>query len=623
MWSAGCRRVVASSTARQLLARGAARSYSSDTAAHGSGLSTSAWAAIAGVSITVAAVAGYRSKRAGHEPVSSSKPEEKAKAPVKEVAPVTPPPPPPAVTSEYVIVGSGTSAHFAMLGILSHDAKAKILIIGDEPDRPYQRPPLSKQLWMNREDGPEYQFKDWTGEVRSVYHMNAEVYSNIQALEKDDGTVPRVFLLPNKKVVGMNIGQRFLTLDDGRVVHFKKVLLATGGSPKNIPQLDGADKKVKDRTLLFRNLSDFRKLESVVGKDKSIAVIGGGFLGSELAVAVAHKGKDSNLKVTQLIAESGNLAKVLPEYLSNWVTEKIRGYGVDVKSGSKVTSATSDGKQVTLTLDNGEKVTADHVLVAVGISPNIELAKQARLEIDPKLGGIVVNSELEARSGVFAAGDVCSFYDISLGRRREEHHDHAVVSGRLAGENMAGAGKPYWHQSLFWSDIGPDVSFEAIGIVDSRLPTVSIWSAKKDAPQRAEGQASDSTAATNAEAANAAALATSGAASADAAAVAAVAAADKDSAATPAEAPAAPKNEYGKGVVLYLRDEEVVGVVTWNMYGKMPVARKLIRDKKKVKNGKEVAKLFNLYSKPESHDETPAVDAGASDAAAAAPTASS
>ena len=87
----------------------------------------------------------------------------------------------------------------------------------------------------------------------------------------------------------------------------------------------------------------------------------------------------------------------------------------------------------------------------------------------------MVNAELQARNGVWAAGDAACFYDTKLGRRRVEHHDHAVVSGRLAGENMTGAGKPYWHQSMFWSDLGPKIGFEAIGLVDSSLQTVGLF----------------------------------------------------------------------------------------------------------------------------------------------------
>ena len=111
---------------------------------------------------------------------------------------------------------------------------------------------------------------------------------------------------------------------------------------------------------------------------------------------------------------------------------------------------------------------------------NTDLAKESNLEIDPEEGGFLVNAELEARSNLWVAGDAACFYDVKLGRRRIEHHDHAVISGRLAGENMTGARKPYLHQSMFWSDLGPEVGFEAIGIIDSTLETVGVFAKVTD-----------------------------------------------------------------------------------------------------------------------------------------------
>merc|ERR1712079_244049 len=127
----------------------------------------------------------------------------------------------------------------------------------------------------------------------------------------------------------------------------------------------------------------------------------------------------------------------------------------------------------------------DHMVVAVGIEPDLELAKASQLETDPVHGGFKVNSELESVPNIFVAGDAASFDDPALGRRRVEHHDHAVVSGRLAGENMTGSHKAYTHQSMFWSDLGPDVGYEAIGLVDSKLPTVGVFAAatEKDTPK--------------------------------------------------------------------------------------------------------------------------------------------
>lgn len=113
--------------------------------------------------------------------------------------------------------------------------------------------------------------------------------------------------------------------------------------------------------------------------------------------------------------------------------------------------------------------------MAIGVEANTDFADNSGLEIDPEQGGLLVNAELEARRDLWVAGDVANFYDVKLGRRRIEHHDHAVISGRLAGENMTGAKKPYTHQSMFWSDLGPEVGFEAIGIIDSNLKTVGVF----------------------------------------------------------------------------------------------------------------------------------------------------
>ena len=105
---------------------------------------------------------------------------------------------------------------------------------------------------------------------------------------------------------------------------------------------------------------------------------------------------------------------------------------------------------VTLILKSGETLDVDHVVVAVGIDANMDLARKAGLEIDERRGGIVVNAELESRRNVFAAGDASSYHDIALGRRRVEHYEHAIVSGKVAGQNMAGARKSYKHQPMFW-----------------------------------------------------------------------------------------------------------------------------------------------------------------------------
>lgn len=174
--------------------------------------------------------------------------------------------------------------------------------------------------------------------------------------------------------------------------------------------------------------------------------------------------------------------------------------GVQIIPKANVSKAQINDQKVELSLTSTSKsetassnqwLLADHVIVAVGLEPNVQLATKSGFEIDPNLGGYVVNAELQARNSVWVAGDAACFYDIKLGRRRVEHHDHAVVSGRLAGENMTGAGKPYWHQSMFWSDLGPKIGFEAIGLVDSSLQTVGLF-AKADETDTPQAQVKES-----------------------------------------------------------------------------------------------------------------------------------
>ncbi|GAB6023903.1 Apoptosis-inducing factor 1, mitochondrial [Chamberlinius hualienensis] len=283
--------------------------------------------------------------------------------------------------------------------------------------------------------------------------------------------------------------------------------------------------------------------------------------------------REGKLEVNQVFPEAGNMGHVLPTYLSQWTTEKVKTEGVNVISENIVKSVSSKGKQIQLTLTDNREILTDYVVVAVGIDPRIDLALESGLEVDPQLKGFLVNAELEARSNLFVAGDAACFYDIHLGRRRVEHHDHAVVSGRLAGENMTGAGKPYTHQSMFWSDLGPEVGYEAIGIVDSKLPTVAVFAkaTEKDTPKavvEASGQG--------------------------------VRSEMEENAVPPQPSNVVPKDkpendQYGKGVIFYLRDDIVVGIIMWNVFNRMPIARKIIKERYHREDVAEISKLFNLH----------------------------
>ncbi|XP_048839621.1 apoptosis-inducing factor 1, mitochondrial isoform X2 [Brienomyrus brachyistius] len=476
----------------------------------------------------------------------------------------------------YLLIGGGTAAFAAARSIRARDPGARVLIVTDESDLPYMRPPLSKELWFS--DDPSVidtlRFKQWNGKERSIYFQPPSFYVSPRELsEVENGGVA---VLTGKKVVHMDVRGNKVRLNDDTEISYDKCLIATGGVPRNLQVLERAGAAVAQHTTLFRKIEDFRCLEKISREVKSMTIVGGGFLGSELACALGRKAKETGLEVIQMFPEKGNMGKVLPEYLSNWTTNKVRKEGVNVMTEAVVKHVSFQDGKVEIKLKDGRVVKTDHIVAAVGLEPSVELAKSAGLEVDSDLGGYRVNSELQARSNIWVAGDAACFYDIRLGRRRVEHHDHAVVSGRLAGENMTGASKPYWHQSMFWSDLGPDVGYEAIGIVDSSLPTVGVFAkaTPKDTPKAAteeSGTGIRSESETEAVASDEAAASTS--------------------------PPRIPQQgeDYGKGVIFYVRDKVVVGIILWNVFNRMPIARKIIKDGEEHADLNEVAKLFNIH----------------------------
>lgn len=306
------------------------------------------------------------------------------------------------------------------------------------------RPPLSKEIWADTDLGLEKsRFKQWNEAERSLFYEPEDFYMSIEKLEeaKNGG----VSVIRGYSVEKLNVNEQKVVLDDGTEITYDKCLIATGSSPKTLSIFDSTSPKIREKIFTYKSVQDFENVKKQVEKSKNVAIIGNGFLGSELACALSHYGKEHDLKVFQLFPETGNMAKVIPKYLSEWTTEKIREVGVNILPESQIVNVEIfNGNQLKLSLSNGNSLVVDFAIQAIGSMPNTKLAESAALETDTNLGGFVVNAELEARSNLYAAGDAACFYDPKFGRRRVEHHDHAVVSGRLAGENMVGLSKFMW-----------------------------------------------------------------------------------------------------------------------------------------------------------------------------------
>ena len=505
----------------------------------------------------------------------------------------------------YLIIGAGTASHAACRAIRKNDPTAKILIVGDEEVLPYMRPPLSKELWFSddEDNADTLFFKQWNGKQRSVFFEDDTFYTKPQLLptKEEGGTA----VLTGHRVIEVNPIDHTVQLKHGQTIKYEKLLIATGGHPKSLPIFENVDDTLNSKVTLFRTVADYRKLDKLITNTDSVTIVGGGFLGSELACALAAKSKKNGIKVSQIYHEDGNMGKILPKYLSEWTKNKVQKEGVDIHANAEIKSASVAGDDVVLELSTGESLTTGHVVVCIGLEPNTELAASAGLEVDPDHGGFRVNSELQARSDIWIAGDVSCFYDTRLGRRRVEHHDHAVVSGRLAGQNMTGAQNSYLHQSMFWSDLGPDVGYEAIGIVDNSLDTVGVWAkaTKSDSPKAAVEATGEGIRSGSEEDADTGESVPGESVPGESVPGEAVPGESVPGEAVPGEAvpvseasdASSKSEEFGKGIVFYLKDNVVVGLLLWNIFNKMPVARKILKDGKKQTELKDLAKLFNIH----------------------------
>lgn len=304
-------------------------------------------------------------------------------------------------------------------------------------------------------------FNDWRGNVKPLSFESQDFY-------KESGAE----LVLGTEAVGFDFHKHQVSLSNGQTLEFERLLIATGATPKslNVP----IEESIHTRVTTFRNVSDFIKLYNLLKADessnyrgKNIVVVGGGFLGSELAVSLARFGSEFGNKITQIFPEDGHMGLVFPKYLSQWTTEKVTGLGVNVKSGRSVVSITKNAEKaeeidtntLRLILDNGEEIEADHVVIAAGVEPALNASLHDSLPINEETGGLEADQYLRIIPGVFAAGDVVSYPDTVLNcRRRIEHFDHAILSGKLAGQNMARSLKndhsleliPYTNQSMFW-----------------------------------------------------------------------------------------------------------------------------------------------------------------------------
>ncbi len=339
-------------------------------------------------------------------------------------------------TTDYLIIGAGMAADAAAHAIREVDTSGRIDMVGAEAVPPYQRPPLSKALWKGDKTPTEIDLA--TAATGAQLHLG-------------------------RRIEALDCAAHSARDDHGDVWQYRHALLANGATARHMG-FDGGE-----RLIHFRTLADYQALRRFAVPGASVAVVGGGFIGSELAASLNGVG----CKVSMFFPEPSIGAGRYPDGLSRYLSDYYREHGVEVASGLTVKTGRAVAGGVELTLSDGQTRRFDVVVAGLGVTPNTDLAQRAGLAVD---NGVVVDAQLRTSgAGVWAAGDVANFHSVALDQRmRVEHEDAAVSMGRHAGLAMAGRAADYAVQPMFYSDLF-DLGYEAIGRLDTRLQVVEDW----------------------------------------------------------------------------------------------------------------------------------------------------
>lgn len=339
--------------------------------------------------------------------------------------------------SKYLVIGGGMTGDAAVRGIRELDPDNSITLLSAETAPPYKRPPLSKGLWT-------------TEQMENIW-LDTEA----QGVELHLG----------RRVEHLDPEFKRVVDDQGAVYTFDKLLLATGATPRRLP-FGG------DGIIYYRSLADYQRLRELTQRGRRLAVIGGGFIGWEMAAALAMNG----LHVVMVFPEATIGQRIYPRELGHFLNDYYRERGVEVLAETAVLDASQRGQQwVVRVRESGSErdIIVDGVVAGIGVTPNVGLAEAAGLAVS---NGIVTDEYLRtSHPDIYAAGDVAAFLSSALGKRvRLEHEDNATHMGRQAGRNMADADEPYHHLPFFYSDLF-ELGYEAVGDLDANLETVADW----------------------------------------------------------------------------------------------------------------------------------------------------
>jgi 3-phenylpropionate/trans-cinnamate dioxygenase ferredoxin reductase component len=331
----------------------------------------------------------------------------------------------------FLLIGGGMASAHCAAELRQRGAEGEVMLVGREPEPPYERPPLSKEYVR--------------GESR-----REEAYVNPPEWYEENG----VELVSGTNVLSLDPGGRVAKLQTGDEVSFDKALVATGATV-NILRVDGCQADGIHYLRAFGNSDAIREDAEAA---EHVVLIGGSYIGSEVAASLTATGT----RCTIVMLEDVVLSRTFGEEVGRYFHEVLSSHGIEILGGEELEGFDGEGRVSAVRTKSGKRIECDAAVVGAGVRPDVMLAQRAGLEIGD---GIVCDSTLQTSvEGIYAAGDCCSYDSVVHGRRlRIEHWDVAMQQGQAAGANLLGEGKEYDVVPYFFSDLADWSSMEYVG----------------------------------------------------------------------------------------------------------------------------------------------------------------
>jgi 3-phenylpropionate/trans-cinnamate dioxygenase ferredoxin reductase subunit len=332
---------------------------------------------------------------------------------------------------DFLLIGGGLASAQCAAELRKRGAEGSVLLVGREPEPPYERPPLSKEYLRGESS-------------REDAHVNPASWYEENGVE----------LLTGRNAMGLDPEGRTAKLQGGEEVAFGQALIATGANV-NILRVEGAENEGIHYLRAFGNSDAIR---SDAERADRVVLIGGSYIGCEVAASLSARG----IRCSIVMLEDVALSRTFGEDAGRWFQERLEAHGVEVHGGEELEAFEGDGRVSAVVTKSGLTLECDTVVVGAGVRPDTMLAERAGLEVD---NGIVCDAKLcSSVPGIYAAGDCCSYESVVHGRRiRVEHWDVAMQQGMHAARNMLGADADYDLVPYFFSDLSDWASLEYVG----------------------------------------------------------------------------------------------------------------------------------------------------------------